>query len=164
MRIRPIRSEADYDAAVARITRLMGAKAGTAESDELEVLATLVDAYEAKRFPINTPDPVTVIKFQMEQQGLARKDLEPMIGSRARVSEVLSGKRALTLRMIRSLHAGLGIPVDLLIGIGSVSRRAGGRGQKKSAGATLRSGRQVAAKVRGRYSGSRIATPRNHQC
>jgi len=148
MRIRPIRSEADYDAAVARITRLMGAKAGTEESDELDVLATLVDAYEAKRFPLDTPDPVTIIKFQMEQQGLARKDLESMIGSRARVSEVLGGKRSLTLRMIRSLHAGLGIPVELLIGVGMGDRRAGGRGQRKSAGATLRPGRQVAAKVR----------------
>lgn len=150
MRIRPIRSEADHNAAVARITQLMGAKAGTAESDELEVLATLVDAYESKQFPMDTPDPVTVIKFQMEQQGLARKDLEPMIGSRARVSEVLSGKRALTLRMIRSLHAGLGIPVDLLIGAAAESRRAAGRGRRKSQSATLRSGRQVAAKVRSR--------------
>lgn len=162
MRIRPIRNETDYDAAVARITRLMGSAVGTQESDELEVLATLVDAYEAKRFPMNTPDPVAIIKFQMEQQGLARKDLEPMIGSRARVSEVLSGKRALTLRMIRSLHAGLGIPVELLIGAGTESRRAGGRGKKISAG--LRPERPVAAKVRGRYSGSRIAAPRNHQC
>jgi HTH-type transcriptional regulator/antitoxin HigA len=117
MRIQPVRSEAEHDTAVARITQLMGAAPGTEESDELEVLITLVDAYESKRFPIETPDPVAIIKFQMEQQGLTRKELEPMIGSRARVSEILTGKRALTLTMIRRLHADLGIPVDLLIGM-----------------------------------------------
>ena len=116
MFIQPVRTEAEYDAAVARITQLMGAEPGTAAGDELDILATLVEAYEAKHFTVDTPDPVTIIKFQMEQQGLTRKDLEPMIGSRARVSEVLTGKRSLTLPMIRRLHAGLYIPVDLLIG------------------------------------------------
>jgi HTH-type transcriptional regulator/antitoxin HigA len=115
MKIQPVRTEAEHEAAVARIARLMGAEQGTAASDELEILATLVDAYEAKHFPMNLPDPVTILKFQMEQQGLTRKDLEPMIGSRARVSEILTGKRSLTLPMIRRLHTELGIPVDLLI-------------------------------------------------
>lgn len=148
MHIQPIRTEADHDAAVARVTELMGARAGTAAGDELDVLATLVDAYEARHFPIDTPDPIAVIRFQMEQQGLTRKDLEPMIGSRARVSEVLTGKRALTLPMIRRLHAGLRIPVDLLVGTTAPSRprRAG----KKSPAATLRSGRRIAARIKPR--------------
>jgi HTH-type transcriptional regulator/antitoxin HigA len=117
MRIQPVRTEEQHEAAVARIRQLIGSPAGSEESDELEVLATLVDAYESRRFPMATPEPITLIKFQMEQQGLTRKDLEPMIGTRARVSEVLSGKRALTLPMIRRLHVGLEIPVDLLVGI-----------------------------------------------
>ncbi|MGH9590772.1 MAG: type II toxin-antitoxin system HigB family toxin [Terracidiphilus sp.] len=145
MRIRPIRTEADYDAAVARIAELMGAKTGTAAGDELDVLATLVDAYESRRFPIHAPDPVAIVKFQMEQQGLSRKDLEPMIGSRARVSEVLNGKRALTLPMIRRLNAGLHIPVDLLVGTPTASRTR--RKGKKTLRATLRSGRHIAARV-----------------
>jgi HTH-type transcriptional regulator/antitoxin HigA len=149
MRIQPVRTEADYDAAVGRIARLMGAEVGSGASDELEVLATLVDAYEARRFPMDTPDPVAILKFQMEQQGLARKDLEPMIGSRARVSEVLSGKRTLTLPMIRRLHAGLGIPVDLLVGPMPGSRRAAGLRRRKSTAATVRTGHQVAAKRSG---------------
>lgn len=124
MRIQPIRTEEEHDKAVVRITQLMGAEPGTAAADELDVLATLVDAYETKHFPMATPDPVTIIKFQMEQQGLTRKDLEPMIGSRARVSEVLTGKRSLTLPMIRRLHAGLYIPVDLLIGSSPTAFRA----------------------------------------
>lgn len=117
MRIQPVRNEEQHAAAVARIRKLIGSRPGTAESDELDVLATLVDAYESRHFPTDIPDPVLLIKFQMEQQGLSRKDLEPMIGSRARVSEVLGGRRSLTLPMIRRLHAGLAIPVDLLVGI-----------------------------------------------
>ena len=113
--VRPIRSEADYDAALERIDALMGAKFGTPEGDELDVLATLVDAYEEKRFPMDAPDPVTAIQFRMEQQGLTRKDLEPMIGSRARVSEVLGGKRPLTLAMIRALSSAWSISADLLL-------------------------------------------------
>jgi HTH-type transcriptional regulator/antitoxin HigA len=116
MQIRPIRSERDHERAVARIGELMRARPGTAEGDELDVLATLVDAYEAKHHAIDAPDPITAIHFRMEQQGLTRKDLEPMIGSRARVSEVLTGKRSLTLEMVRRVHAGLGISADLLIG------------------------------------------------
>ncbi len=85
MQIRPIRTEQDHDAALARIDELMGAKAGSAEGDELDVLVTLVCAYEEQHFPMDAPDPLTAIQFEMEQQGLTRKDLEPMIGSRARV-------------------------------------------------------------------------------
>jgi HTH-type transcriptional regulator/antitoxin HigA len=132
MRIQPVRTEAEHDAAVTRIQELMGAEAGTEASDELEVLVTLVDAYETKNFPIDMPDPVTVIKFQMEQQGISRKDLEPMIGSRARVSEILTGKRALTLPMIRRLHDGLNIPADLLVGISTVSPPSARRAKRKS--------------------------------
>ena len=126
MQIRPIRTEKDHDEALARIDELMSAKLGTAEGDELDVLVTLVDAYEEKHFPMDAPDPVTAIQFWMEQQGLTRKDLEPMIGSRARVSEVLSRKRGLTLAMIRRVRTGLGISADLLVGTGKV--RAGRKG------------------------------------
>ena len=124
IQVHPIRSEADYDAALERIDALMGAKPGSAEGDELDVLVTLVDAYEEKRFPMDAPDPVTAIQFRMEQQGLTRKDLEPMIGSRARVSEVMTGKRGLTLAMVRRVRAELGISADLLVGTGKVRRRA----------------------------------------
>jgi HTH-type transcriptional regulator/antitoxin HigA len=122
----------------------MGAELGTAASDELEVLVTLVDAYETKHFPMNTPDPLTIIKFQMEQQELTRKDLEPMIGSRARVSEILTGKRALTLPMIRRLHADLGIPVELLVGTGTVAHRTTRPNRRKPPVAASRIGRAVA--------------------
>ncbi len=126
MQIRPIRTEKDHDAALARIDELMGAKAGSPEGDELDVLVTLVCAYEEKHFPMDPSDPLMAIQFRMEQQGLTRKDLEPMIGSRARVSEVLTGKRPLTLPMIRRVRDGLGISADLLVGTGkTVARRKG---------------------------------------
>ncbi len=115
MQIRPIRTEQDHIAAVARIEKLMSAAPDTPEGDELDVLATLVDAYEAKHHAMDAPDPVTAIQFRMEQQRLSRKDLEPLIGSRARVSEVLTGKRPLTLEMVRRVKGGLGISADLLI-------------------------------------------------
>ncbi|HZL25700.1 MAG TPA: helix-turn-helix domain-containing protein [Acidobacteriaceae bacterium] len=121
--VRPIRTEHDHDDAVARIEVLMGAKPGSAEGEELDVLLTLVDAYETKHFPMDAPDPVTAIEFMMEQQGLTRKDLEPMIGSRARVSEVMTGKRPLTLAMVRRVRSGLGISADLLVGTGKVGRK-----------------------------------------
>lgn len=146
MRIHPVRSERDYEAAVNRIAELMGSKPGTAAGDELDVLATLVDVYEARHFPMDAPDPVTVIKFQMEQQGLTRKDVQPMIGSRARVSEVLNGRRSLTLPMIRRLHAGLGIPVDLLVGPMPAPRRTRSRPGRPQA-ASIRTRRQIAAKL-----------------
>jgi HTH-type transcriptional regulator / antitoxin HigA len=114
-RIAPIRTDADHAAALARIDALMDAEAGTPEADELAVLAELVEAYEAQRFPVGLPSPVEAIHFRMEQQGLEPRDLEPFIGSRGKVSEVLSGKTSLTLRMIRALHRHLGIPAEVLL-------------------------------------------------
>jgi HTH-type transcriptional regulator/antitoxin HigA len=94
----------------------MSAKPGTDDGDELDVLATLVDVYEQNYFPVNAADPVEAILFRMEQQGLERRDLEAYIGPRHRVSEVLNRKRGLSLEMIRKLHAGLGIPLEVLVG------------------------------------------------
>ena len=116
MQIHPIRTEADHDSAVARIAKLIGAKPDTAEGEELDILATLVDAYEAKHHAIDAPDPIAAIQFRMEQQGLTRKNLEPLIGSRARVSEVMTRRRSLTLAMIRRVRKELGISADVLIG------------------------------------------------
>jgi HTH-type transcriptional regulator/antitoxin HigA len=115
MQIHPIRSKDDHRQAVARIEALMSAAPNTPEGDELDVLATLVNAYEAKNFIMDAPSPVAAILFRMEQEQLSRKDLEPLIGSRARVSEVLTGKRSLTLNMVRRVRSGLGISADLLI-------------------------------------------------
>ncbi|WP_025829183.1 helix-turn-helix domain-containing protein [Acetobacter okinawensis] len=113
--LKPIRNEADYDAALEEVGRLWGAKSGTPNGDRLDVLATLIDAYEAKHHPIDPPDPVEAIRFRMEQQGLTRKDLEPMIGPRNRVADVLNRKRGLSIDMIRQLHDGLGISAEVLI-------------------------------------------------
>jgi HTH-type transcriptional regulator/antitoxin HigA len=123
MTVKPVKTEADYDAALRAIERLWKAKPGTPAADRLEVLVTLVEAYEAERWPIDPPDPVAAILFRMEQQGLTRRDLESYLGGRGRVSEVLTGKRALTLAMIRKLHAGLGIPLESLIGSAVPRRR-----------------------------------------
>lgn len=113
--LKPIRTQADYEAAMAELETLWGADDGTPQGDRLDVLATLIEAYEAKAFPIDPPDPIDAILFRMEQQGLARKDLEPFIGSRARVAEVMNRKRGLSIEMIRKLHEGLGISADVLI-------------------------------------------------
>ncbi|MFC2255158.1 type II toxin-antitoxin system HigA family antitoxin [Labrys portucalensis] len=113
--LKPIRSEADYEAALAEVERLWGANTGTPEGDRLDVLATLIDVYEAKHHPMDPPDPVEAIRFRMEQQGLSRKDLEPMIGPRNRVADVLNRKRSLSIEMIRQLHDRLGISADVLI-------------------------------------------------
>ena len=113
--IKPIRTVADYDAALVEVERLWGAKAGTPKGDRLDVLATLIEVYEDRDFPMDPPDPIEAIKFRMEQQGLTRKDLETMIGTRTRIAEVLSGKRALSIGMIRRLHEKLGIPAEVLI-------------------------------------------------
>ena len=113
--IKPIRGEKDYEAALAEVERLWGAKSGTPRGDRLDVLATLIEAYEDKHFPTDQPDPIEAIKFRMEQQGLTRKDLGEMIGTRTRVAEVLARKRGLSISMIRRLHAKLGIPAEVLI-------------------------------------------------
>lgn len=113
--LKPIRSEADYDEALAEVDILWGAMAGTPEGDRLDILATLIDAYEAKIYPMDRPDPVESIRFRMEQQGLTRKDLELMIGPRNRVADVLNRKRSLSIDMIRKLHARLGISAEVLI-------------------------------------------------
>lgn len=113
--LKPIRNEADYEAALAEVERLWGARNGTPEGDRLDVLATLIDVYEAKHHPIDPPDPVEAIRFRMEQQGLSRRDLEPMIGPRNRVADVLNRKRGLSIEMIRQLHERLGISAEVLI-------------------------------------------------
>lgn len=113
--MKPIRTEADYEAALAEMEALWGTKLGTPMGDRLDVLATLVEAYEAKQFPIDPPDPIEAIKFRMEQQGLTRKGLEAIIGHRGRIAEVLSRKRALSIEMIRRLHDELNISAEVLI-------------------------------------------------
>ena len=110
-----IKTEAEYEATVARIEELLDADPGTAEGDELELLATLVELYETAAHPIDLPDPIEAVKFRMEQGELKQKDLVPFIGSRSKVSEVLSGQRPLSLPMIRKLHQGLGIPAEVLL-------------------------------------------------
>lgn len=115
MHIKPIRTEDDYRAALLEVESLMSARLGTPEGDRLDVLATLVDAYEARHFVMEFPDPVDAIKFSMEQKSLSPKDLAPMIGRMNRVYEILNGTRKLTLPMIRRLHEELGIPAEVLI-------------------------------------------------
>jgi HTH-type transcriptional regulator/antitoxin HigA len=113
--VKPIRTEADYDAALAEVERLWGTRSGTPEGDRLDALATLVEAYENGHYPMDPPDPIEAIKFRMEQQNLTRKDLEGIVGSRTRIAEILDRRRSLSINMIRRLHAKLGIPADVLI-------------------------------------------------
>jgi len=120
--IQPIKTEKDYDAALQAIEELWDTKEGTPEGDRLEILITLVDAYEQKNHPIYPPDPVAAIEFHMDQNDLTRVDLEQYIGTRARVSEVLNRKRGLSIEMIRNLHEGLGIPLESLIARPNESR------------------------------------------
>lgn len=115
MEIRPIKTKADYRIALKEVERLWDAEPNTPDGDRVDVLATLIEAYEAKHFPIAAPDPIAAITFMMEQKGLTRRDLEPLIGSRGRVSEVLTRKRPLTLPMVRALSPLLDIPVDVLV-------------------------------------------------
>jgi len=115
MDIAPIRTKRDHRRALKEIEGLMDARRGTPAGDRRDVLVTLVEAWEAKHYPIDLPDPVAAIKYHMEQQGLAPKDLVPYIGSRNRVYEVLNRKRPLTLKMVWRLHNGLGIPAESLI-------------------------------------------------
>jgi len=115
MDIRPIKNESDYNIAMAEIEKLWGSPEGTEEGDKLDILLVLAEAYEARHYSISPPDPIDAIKFRMEQMGLTRKDLEPCIGKRERVSEVLNRHRKLSLNMIRNLHANLHIPLESLI-------------------------------------------------
>jgi len=115
MNIAPIKTQRDYRRALKDIEGLMSAKANTPEGDRLDVLVTLVEAWERKHYPLDLPDPVEAIKFHMDQNGLEPRDLIPYIGNRNRVYEILNRKRPLTLRMIWSLHKGLGIPAESLI-------------------------------------------------
>jgi HTH-type transcriptional regulator / antitoxin HigA len=113
--LKPVKTRTDYEAAMAEMKRLWGARAGTQDGDRLDILATLVDTYEAQHFPMDPPDPIEAIKFRMEQQGLTRKDLEEILGTRTRVAEVLNRRRGLSINMIRRLHAKLGISAEVLI-------------------------------------------------
>lgn len=115
MQIRPIRTKADHRAALKEVERLWDAAPGTPDGDRAEILVTLIEAYEARHFPIPAPDPIAAIEFMMEQKGLVRRDIEPAIGSRGRVSEVLTRKRPLTLPMVRALSALLDIPAEILV-------------------------------------------------
>lgn len=115
MQIRPIKTKNDHRAALRTIERLMKAKKGTPSGDRLEVLTTLVERYESQHVPIEAPDPIDAILYHMESRGLTRRDLEPFLGSRARVAEILRRRRKLTIGMIRKLHTGLGISADVLI-------------------------------------------------
>jgi HTH-type transcriptional regulator/antitoxin HigA len=112
---RLIKNEKDYDTALSCIEQLMDAKSGTTEMDELELLTALVEMYEERHFPISPPDPIDAIKFRMEQLGLVQKDMIPYIGTKSKVSEILNGKRSLTLAMMRSLNKGLGISAEVLL-------------------------------------------------
>lgn len=115
MHIKPIKTEADHRAALARIDELWEAEPNSPEGDELEVLVTLVDAYEETHFPIDLPHPIEAIRFRMEQQGLEDKDLVAFLGQRSRVTEVMNRKRGLSITMIRKLHEGLKIPLECLV-------------------------------------------------
>ncbi len=115
MKIKPVRTKKDYAAALKEIERLFDAKPGTADGDLLEVLTALIYVYEEKHHAVPLPNPIDAIQYYMESRGLTRRDLEKYLGSRARVSEVLNRKRAITMEMIRNLHRGLGIPAEVLI-------------------------------------------------
>lgn len=115
MNIRPIRNDEDLRAAFARLEAIFQAPEASPQADEMEVLVALIEAYENRHYPVGPADPIEAIKFCMEQQGLAAKDLEPYIGSSGRVSEVLNRKRALSLRMVKRLHDGLKIPYESLL-------------------------------------------------
>jgi HTH-type transcriptional regulator/antitoxin HigA len=124
MDICPIRTLSDYETALAEIDRLFDAAPNTPDGDRLDVLATLVEAYEQQHYQIPAPDPIEAIKYHMESRALTRRDLEPYLGSRARVAEVLNRKRQLSLDMIRRLHLGLGIPADILVQPYSLAKSA----------------------------------------
>jgi HTH-type transcriptional regulator/antitoxin HigA len=115
MDLKPIKTKRDYQAALKRADQLWDARAGSSEADALDVLILLIADYEAKHFPISDPDPIQFLEYVMDSRGLTRKDLEPYLGSRGRVAEVLNRDRPLTLEMIRRLSDGLGLPADVLV-------------------------------------------------
>ena len=115
MEIKPIKTEEDYNMSIKRIEELWGAKRDTPEGDELDLLCTLVESYEMKHYPIAPPDPIDAIKFRMEQMGMTKADMVKYLGSQSRVSEILNGKRRLTLKMVKSLYKGLKIPAEILL-------------------------------------------------
>jgi len=115
MNIAVIKNETDYKEALARLEEIFDAKPSTPEGDELEILSILIEKYEDEQFPIELPDPIEAIKFRMEQLGMKQKDLVEVIGFKSRVSEILNGKRKLTLAMIRVLHESLRIPTEVLV-------------------------------------------------
>ena len=121
MNIRPIKTEEDYEDVLAEIEKIFDASPSTPEGDRLDILVTLVEVYEDQHYSIPNPDPIEALSYYMESRGLSRKDLEPYIGSRARVSEVLNRKRPLTLKMIRKLNINLGISADVLIASYSIA-------------------------------------------
>jgi|HubBroStandDraft_6_1064221.scaffolds.fasta_scaffold44863_1 HTH-type transcriptional regulator/antitoxin HigA len=124
MDIKPIRTEADYDRALRRVEKLWDSPKGSAQSDELDILATLIEAYERQHYPIDLPSPIEAIKFRLEQQGTDTRVLIGVIGQRTRVYEVMQGKRPLSLNMIRNLHQKFGIPAEVLIRPARQGRRA----------------------------------------
>lgn len=115
MEIKPIKTELDYNMSIKRIEELWGAIRDTPEGDELDLLCTLVESYEMKHYPIAPPDPIDAIKFRMEQMGMTKADMVKYLGSQSRVSEILNGKRRLTLKMVKSLYKGLKIPAEILL-------------------------------------------------
>ena len=115
MQLRPVRTEADYEAALQEIDRLMDAAPGTPEGDQLDILATLVEAYEERHHRVEAPDPIAALEYFMEQRGVTRADLVPLLGSRSRVSEILNRKRRLTIDMAWRLHRELGIPAEAVL-------------------------------------------------
>ena len=117
MELRPLKNNHDLDIAIEEMGLLWGSEKDTTDGDRLEVIALLVDAYESKYYPISPPNPIDAIKFRMEQSGLTRGDLEPYLGSKSRVSEILNHKRNLSIQMIKKLHTGLHIPLESLISI-----------------------------------------------
>ena len=131
MDIKPIKSERDHEQALQRVESLWKSPEGSAESDELDVLATLIEAYEREHYPVDLPDPVEAIKFRLEQEGKDSRALIGVIGQRTRVYEVLRGKRSLSLNMIRRLHDKFGIPANVLIQPGRKRRKTAGRGSSR---------------------------------
>lgn len=133
MKPKIIKTETEYETAMARVERIFDAKPGTAKGDELALLLLLVEKYEEEAFPIGLPDPITAIRFRMDQQDLKPKDLIPYIGSKSKVSEVLNGRRPLSLKMIRNLSTNFGIPAEVLLQASGKSKpRVASRGRSRS--------------------------------